>query len=55
MAKRRPNLLEGGALMEVYAGLELHPTVWRMEAALLRKKLQGGAHSLDKGLFMGAA
>jgi hypothetical protein len=28
--------------------------VWRVGATLLRKKLQGGVHSLDKGLFMGA-
>jgi len=27
--------------------------VWRVGAALLRKKLQGGVHSLDKGLFTG--
>jgi hypothetical protein len=26
MVKRRPNLLYGGALMEVYAGLDLHST-----------------------------
>jgi len=28
--------------------------VWRVEATLLRKKLQGGVCFLDKGLFMGA-
>jgi hypothetical protein len=26
---------------------------WWVRATLLRKKLQGGVHSLDKGLFMG--
>ena len=30
-----------------------HNTVWRMEATLLRRELQGGVHSLDKGLFTG--
>jgi hypothetical protein len=29
--------------------------VWRVEATLLRKKLQGGSCFLDKGPFMGAA
>jgi hypothetical protein len=29
-------------------------SVWRVGAALLRKKLQRGVRPLDKGLFMGA-